>query len=362
MVFVTGMALATTGAFAVARVVRALTIGDIGVAPSATFSLIALAAVALAGSMLLLWRRTRIGASLLLMVPALLTLQLAGGVLWQVSASTVVAFHYAPWWSTAARICGHRACRAVPRGSRVLVECRSWSRRNASKEDRPCLRSKTFSQRCGNTTRPCPPRQSNRAGDRRCGRWSGGHRRRSPGVSAAANIAQAGLADQPTADSVQDLSAATIADPTADPAAPDSDAVSNPDAAPAAGAESAPPEYDATTDISTIPRPSADWPVDVEVWLEQQAIIADCMLEQGYEYVFTPYSAHPPGPLVPIHPENVDGDITSPKESPSGPPDQGLGDAYDWRNAGCHGYAVLSRAGTMPTSSSRLVGRSTTAA
>lgn len=106
MVFVTGMALATTGAFAVARVVRALTIGDIGVAPTATFSLIALAAVALAGSMLLLWRRTRIGASLLLMVPALFTLQLAGGVLWQVSASTVVAFHYAPWWSTAAQIAG----------------------------------------------------------------------------------------------------------------------------------------------------------------------------------------------------------------------------------------------------------------
>ena len=33
--------------------------------------------------------------------------------------------------------------------------------------------------------------------------------------------------------------------------------------------------------------------------------------------------------------------MTSPKGIALwGPPDQGLGDAYDWRNAGCHGYAV----------------------
>ena len=146
------------------------------------------------------------------------------------------------------------------------------------------------------------------------------------GVSAAANIAQAGLADQPTADSVQEVSAATIADPTADPAAPDSDAVSNPDAAPAAGAESAPPEYDATTDISTIPRPSADWPVDVEVWLEQQAIIADCMLEQGYEYVFTPYSAHPPGPAGPHLPRERGWRHDLPERNrPLGSPRSGIG-------------------------------------
>lgn len=161
-------------------------------------------------------------------------------------------------------------------------------------------------------------------------------------VSATASIAEAGLggagsepAPAPVADVVADFADAVPLEHVTAPAAP---------AAPAA--EAGPPIYDASTDIATIPRPPADWPAELgnsEVWLEQQGIIADCMLDQGYEYHFTAYWLIPSGWLRDngLFDENVDGDITSPKGvALYGPPDQGLGEDYDWRTAGCVGYAV----------------------
>lgn len=98
-----------------------------------------------------------------------------------------------------------------------------------------------------------------------------------------------------------------------------------------------PPIYDASTDIATIPRPPADWSADqlanAEIWLTQSAIIGDCMLEKGYEYHFTPswqgstpwkFADHAPSEALALW----------------GPTDRGLGDDYDWRDAGCQGYAV----------------------
>ncbi len=80
---------------------------------------------------------------------------------------------------------------------------------------------------------------------------------------------------------------------------------------------------------------------NVEVWLEQAGIIADCMLEQGYEYHFTPWYLYTPGERSLINSENWDGDMTSPKAVALwGAPDRGLGEDYNWREAGCHGYAV----------------------
>lgn len=104
-----------------------------------------------------------------------------------------------------------------------------------------------------------------------------------------------------------------------------------------------PIRYDASTDIATIPRPPAEWPADqlanAEVWLTQQSIIADCMLEKGFEYVFVPYWTFP-DKYTPGN-ENWDGDFSSPKGiALDGEPDRGLGDDYDWKEAGCHGYAV----------------------
>jgi hypothetical protein len=112
-----------------------------------------------------------------------------------------------------------------------------------------------------------------------------------------------------------------------------------------AGSEAGAPVYDASTDIARIPRAPSDWPAselaNAEVWLKQQAIIADCMLEQGYAYGFTPYWLLGEGEFPDTHLENIDGDMESAKAvALFGPLDQGLGDDYDWRNAGCVGYAV----------------------
>ncbi len=110
---------------------------------------------------------------------------------------------------------------------------------------------------------------------------------------------------------------------------------------PAPAAE--PVTYDASTDITTIPRPPAGWSpselANAEVWLLQQSIVADCMLDKGFEYVFMPWWMFPqkynPGS------ENWDGDFSSPKGiALDGEPDRGLGEDYDWREAGCYGYAV----------------------
>lgn len=164
-------------------------------------------------------------------------------------------------------------------------------------------------------------------------------------ASATGSIAAAGLGEPATS--------------TVDQAVlPGVTALSEPSAAPAAPAVvdelprvDGPPRYDASTDIATIPRPPADWPAgelaNAEVWLEQQGIIGDCMLELGYDYVFTPWWLIPlPKPGEPVEPipantENWDGDFSSPKGVALwGEPDRGLGDDYDWREAGCDGYAV----------------------
>lgn len=106
LVLTTGAALAGTSLFVIARVVRALLIGDVGYVPDATYALGGLALIAAAGTGLLALNSTRVAGSLLLVIPALLTLPIAGGVLWLVSASAVVAFNFAPWWNATAWMAG----------------------------------------------------------------------------------------------------------------------------------------------------------------------------------------------------------------------------------------------------------------
>jgi hypothetical protein len=106
LLMLTGVVLSAAGVFAIARVARALRIGDIGYTPDAIYPVAGLALLALASTMLLLARRTRVAGALLLTIPAAFSFQLVGSVLWRVSASTVVAFHYAPWWETTAWIAG----------------------------------------------------------------------------------------------------------------------------------------------------------------------------------------------------------------------------------------------------------------
>ncbi|MGX5695709.1 hypothetical protein ACWKWP_05870 [Agromyces soli] len=108
---------------------------------------------------------------------------------------------------------------------------------------------------------------------------------------------------------------------------------------------SAPGLYDASTDLATIPRPPADWPQseldNAEVWLTQQGIIADCMLEKGFDYQFVPWWLATSDQLAaPSWGYSAHLDEAAWLEALDGPPDRGLGEDYDWREAGCQGYAV----------------------
>lgn len=110
-----------------------------------------------------------------------------------------------------------------------------------------------------------------------------------------------------------------------------------------AAASLKPPTYGALTDPATIPRPPSSWSTDelanAEVWLTQQSIIADCMLQKGFEYEFSPWWMWPEDYRPWGDGEEVEYDVEA-GIALDGEPDRGLGDDYDWREAGCHGYAV----------------------
>lgn len=108
------------------------------------------------------------------------------------------------------------------------------------------------------------------------------------------------------------------------------------------------PVYDASTDIATIPRPVDDPdPANTEIWLTQQGIIADCMLEHGFDYRFTGYWLVPPGVSEDQWMDAVGRAQTGTAEFEAlygvpefGPDDPDVAQEYNWENAGCHGYAV----------------------
>jgi len=107
------------------------------------------------------------------------------------------------------------------------------------------------------------------------------------------------------------------------------------------------PVYDASTDISTIPRPVDDHdPASTEIWLTQQGIIADCMHEKGLEYRFTGYWLIPPGvtweqQLAALQAEPGTAEFEALYGvSEFGPDDPDVAPEYRWEDAGCHGYAV----------------------
>jgi hypothetical protein len=157
-------------------------------------------------------------------------------------------------------------------------------------------------------------------------------------TSATMSIASVGLGEATADDAVG-------APVTGDEHSSDITALSEPTQPAAPPVESGPPRYDASTDIATIPPPPADWPADevanAKISLTQKEIIADCMLEKGYDFYFTPHWLYAPGQTPTSYTQNWDGDRESAKAAALwGPTDQGLGADYDWRNAGCRGYAV----------------------
>lgn len=104
--------------------------------------------------------------------------------------------------------------------------------------------------------------------------------------------------------------------------------------------------FDAASDLAEVPRPPADWSstalADAERWLEQQGVIADCMLDEGFDYDFVPYwlggaaDGRPPGAAV-----RTDRAWVRALDGEAGR-GQGRGPGQaggDWRDRGCRGYA-----------------------
>lgn len=106
--------------------------------------------------------------------------------------------------------------------------------------------------------------------------------------------------------------------------------------------------YDAASDLADVPLPPADWTdaerAEAERWLQQQGVIADCMLDRGFDYDFLPYwlggadDGQPPGMAVRedrAWVEALDGEAGHGR----GRSGEHAASGRDWRERGCRGYA-----------------------
>ncbi len=182
-------------------------------------------------------------------------------------------------------------------------------------------------------------------------------------VLTAAAVAQINGDGQQTAASTTapDVSAAPF-DSATDPTPTVNDPVASASPAPASDAveDSVAPQpggiatirgytvYDETSNLDLIPRPSAEfveeWALDVETILMQSHLDAACMAEKGFTAAFIPmWQTWETGDMMAVLDElDAFNDSRTPewREAMYGADDQPLGDAYDWKQAGCHGASV----------------------
>ncbi|MWV60434.1 hypothetical protein [Rathayibacter sp. VKM Ac-2754] len=102
------------------------------------------------------------------------------------------------------------------------------------------------------------------------------------------------------------------------------------------------PVYDLSSDTDAFVYPAAfdeSERANADIWIEQQRIIAQCMLDQGFDYTYMLWWERPSGPRSgddpsegSLYPAGSPGSVAEWGEQTDGP--------YDWTTAGCHGYAV----------------------
>ncbi|MBD8465476.1 hypothetical protein IFU30_04255 [Plantibacter sp. CFBP 8798] len=160
------------------------------------------------------------------------------------------------------------------------------------------------------------------------------------GVFIGVSNAQAAADDARSLEAVAEAAASLDELSPVEPVVP-ADPTATPDAgepvSPASGVDySQTPEgwYDATTDPASIV-PSTDSYLSDGIWEAQQQIIAKCMADQGFWYAWTNDRSKILDPLFGmVMSETTDAAFlarwgTNPDDQP-----------YDWKLAGCHGYAV----------------------
>lgn len=134
----------------------------------------------------------------------------------------------------------------------------------------------------------------------------------------------------PTATATVDPPSVAVPTPTSTAPAPRPQSA---DAAPAAIV------YGADDDLDTVEYPDTlqgDELADAREWMQTQAITAQCMKENGYNYTFTPYWAWSGKPSwIAALPEDQQAAARIALDGPGQTP----GD-YRWEDAGCWGYAV----------------------
>ncbi|QHC59201.1 hypothetical protein [Rathayibacter sp. VKM Ac-2760] len=102
------------------------------------------------------------------------------------------------------------------------------------------------------------------------------------------------------------------------------------------------PIYDLSSDTSAVVYPASfdeSELANARVWVEQQRIVAQCMLDKGHDYTYTLWWERPSVPRpaddplsASLYPAGSAGFIALYGEETGAP--------YDWTTAGCHGYAV----------------------
>ncbi|GAA1962801.1 hypothetical protein [Agromyces allii] len=106
--------------------------------------------------------------------------------------------------------------------------------------------------------------------------------------------------------------------------------------------------YDENTDLALIPRPSPEyvekWAIQVDVSLMQSHLDAVCMAEKGFKaaYILLWETWEQGDTMEVVGALDTFNESRNPEwqEAMWGSPDQPLGDAYDWKQAGCHGASV----------------------
>lgn len=142
----------------------------------------------------------------------------------------------------------------------------------------------------------------------------------------------AGTADEVTP-SVAPV-AATVVPPTAEVSTPTAQA-----SIPEADVASASVVFDASTEVDAVKFPTSmtgDELAHAREWFQTNAITAQCIKEQGYDYTFSPYWASNSDPSwIAKLPEDQQAAAGVALYGPGQTPGN-----YRWEDAGCWGYAV----------------------
>lgn len=173
-----------------------------------------------------------------------------------------------------------------------------------------------------------------------------------------ATAASAGSSATPSVPEATTAPEATVASPSLEPLPGATSTTAAPGAAPTAEpvATTAPPLVtalprdrvdgvtvrDVDSDIESFTYPASFGEgelANARIWVQQQRLVAECMVGKGFDYTYVLWWERPTGPRAVDDP---DASALYPAGTPGFTAEYGeeTDAPYDWTTAGCHGYAV----------------------